>query len=41
LNLKGNMIGDEGICSIAEQLRTCKSLNYLDISLNEIGPVGF
>lgn len=42
LNIKGNIIGDQGIILLANALKESKSqLKELDISLNEIGPVGF
>lgn len=42
LNIKGNIIGDQGIILLANALKESKSsLRELDISLNEIGPVGF
>ena len=41
LNIKGNMIGDDGLILLAESFRDAPSLTYLDISLNEIGPAGF
>jgi|TARA_B110000285_G_C14552572_1_gene349845 hypothetical protein len=41
LNIKGNVIGDQGITLIAGALREVPQLNQLDISLNEIGPTGF
>jgi hypothetical protein len=41
LNLKGNVIGDQGITEIAGALRDVPSLTELDVSLNEIGPTGF
>ena len=41
LNIKGNMIGDDGIIYLAENLKTATALSFLDISLNEIGPAGF
>ena len=41
LNIKGNMIGDDGIIVLAESLKDANRLTYLDISLNEIGPAGF
>ena len=41
LNIKGNIIGDDGLILIAQSLRDAPSLKDLDISLNEIGPVGF
>jgi Ran GTPase-activating protein (RanGAP) involved in mRNA processing and transport len=41
LNIKGNMIGDDGVILLAESLKDAINLTYLDISLNEIGPAGF
>jgi Ran GTPase-activating protein (RanGAP) involved in mRNA processing and transport len=41
LNIKGNIIGDEGMILIAESLSSSPCLKELDISLNEIGPAGF
>ena len=42
LNLKGNVIGDQGIIMISQALKESKmTLKELDISLNEIGPHGF
>jgi Ran GTPase-activating protein (RanGAP) involved in mRNA processing and transport len=41
LNIKGNIIGDEGMILIAESLASAPCLKELDISLNEIGPSGF
>ena len=39
LNIKGNVIGDQGIILIAQALKESKmNLKELDISLNEIGP---
>ena len=35
------MIGDNGIIHLIEGLISAKRLTYLDISLNEIGPIGF
>jgi Ran GTPase-activating protein (RanGAP) involved in mRNA processing and transport len=35
------MIGDDGLVLLAEALKTCPTLTFLDISLNEIGPLGF
>ena len=35
------MIGDDGIILLAESLKNGGSLQYLDISLNEVGPAGF
>jgi len=34
-------MGDDGVILLAESLKCAPSLTYLDISLNEIGPVGF
>ena len=41
LNLKGNIIGDEGLILLSQNLKDATSLKELDISLNEIGPAGF
>jgi len=41
LNIKGNMIGDDGMLLISECLKDAIMLQHLDISLNEIGPAGF
>ena len=41
LNIKGNIIGDEGMILIAQSLPQAPNLKELDISLNEIGPQGF
>ena len=42
LNLKGNVIGDQGIVVLAQALAATKApLRELDISLNEVGPIGF
>ena len=41
LNIKGNMIGDDGIIALSKSLYNNQSLKVLDISLNEIGPSGF
>jgi len=35
------MMGDDGLILLAESLKSASTLTYLDISLNEIGPVGF
>ena len=35
------MIGDDGVILLAESLRDAENLTHIDISLNEIGPVGF
>ena len=35
------MIGDDGIILLAESLRDNDTIQFLDISLNEIGPAGF
>ena len=35
------MIGDDGLVLLAESLKTCPTMTYLDISLNEVGPLGF
>jgi len=41
LNIKGNIIGDEGMVFIAQALPAAVQLKELDISLNEVGPIGF
>lgn len=41
LNLKGNIIGDEGCELIAESLRFNKTMVELDLSFNEITLNGF
>lgn len=41
LNIKGNIIGDDGCVLLAESLVGNKKLLKLDISLNEIGSTGF
>ena len=41
LNIKGNVIGDQGMILIAQSLRDAPQLKELDVSLNEIGPTGF
>lgn len=41
LNMKGNVIGDEGIMLIAAALKEAPNLKEIDISLNEVGPAGF
>jgi Ran GTPase-activating protein (RanGAP) involved in mRNA processing and transport len=41
LNIKGNIIGDEGCKFLAESLHHNDMLKTLDISLNEIGQQGF
>ena len=41
LNIKGNMIGDDGVVLLAESIREAQNLWYMDIGLNEIGPSGF
>ena len=41
LNVKGNIIGDEGCLILADALSGNEKLRELDISLNEIGPNGF
>jgi len=41
LNIKGNIIGDDGCVFLAKALVGNKALKDLDISLNEIGPMGF
>lgn len=35
------MIGDDGAMLLAESLRDAPRLEFLDVSLNEIGPAGF
>lgn len=41
LNIRGNIIGDEGMVLLSQSLPAATSLKELDISLNEIGPQGF
>lgn len=41
LNIKGNIIGDQGVIMLAQSLRMAPNLKELDVSLNEIGPAGF
>jgi Ran GTPase-activating protein (RanGAP) involved in mRNA processing and transport len=41
LNIKSNGIGDEGIECLANALKATPKLKEIDISFNEIGPVGF
>jgi Ran GTPase-activating protein (RanGAP) involved in mRNA processing and transport len=41
LNLKGNVIGDEGCVYLSKAIRNNRTLRDLDISMNEIGPIGF
>ena len=41
LNIKGNIIGDDGLILIAQAIRDAPHLKELDVSLNEIGPTGF
>ena len=41
LNIKGNIIGDEGMILLAQSMSSSTQLKELDISLNEIGPAGF
>ena len=41
LNIKGNIIGDDGWILLSESLVGNKTLKEIDISLNEIGPTGF
>lgn len=40
LNVRGNSIRDEGLIYLAEAIRKNFSLEELDISLNEITPIG-
>lgn len=40
LNVKGNSIRDEGLIYLAEAIRKNFSLEELDISLNDITPIG-
>lgn len=35
------MIGDHGVIALMDALKFCKKLKFLDVSLNEIGPLGF
>ena len=41
LNIKGNVIGDQGMILLAQSLQYAPNLKELDVSLNEIGPTGF
>jgi len=42
LNIKGNVIGDQGLVYLAQALVASNNrIKELDISLNEIGPQGF
>lgn len=41
LNIKANVIGDEGCALLAAALEGNEKIKELDISLNEIGPQGF
>lgn len=41
LNIKGNVIGDQGLILLSQSLRDATRLKELDVSLNEIGPAGF
>jgi len=41
LNIKGNVIGDQGMILLAQSLREAPTLKEIDVSLNEIGPTGF
>jgi len=41
LNIKGNVIGDQGMILLAQSLQSAPRLKELDVSLNEIGPTGF
>ena len=41
LNIKGNVIGDQGMILLAQSLRFAQNLIEIDVSLNEIGPTGF
>ena len=41
LNIKGNVIGDQGMILLAQSLIHAPNLKELDVSLNEIGPTGF
>ena len=41
LNIKGNVIGDQGMILLAQSLVSAPNLKELDVSLNEIGPTGF
>ena len=40
LHLRGNALKDEGLEMLAEAIRENKSLEELDVSINEITPVG-
>jgi Ran GTPase-activating protein (RanGAP) involved in mRNA processing and transport len=41
LNIKGNVIGDQGMVLLAKGIAQAPNIRELDISLNEIGPDGF
>ena len=41
LNIKGNVIGDQGMVLLAKGIAQAPNIKELDISLNEIGPDGF
>mmetsp|Transcript_51396 Transcript_51396/g.70543 ORF Transcript_51396/g.70543 Transcript_51396/m.70543 type:complete len:99 (-) Transcript_51396:406-702(-) len=41
LNIKGNVIGDQGLILLSQSLRDATRLKELDVSLNEVGPAGF
>ncbi len=41
LNIRGNIIGDEGCVLIAQALQGNERIKEIDISLNEVGPTGF
>jgi Ran GTPase-activating protein (RanGAP) involved in mRNA processing and transport len=41
VNIKGNIISDEGLVLLASALISSPNLKELDISLNEVGPAGF
>ena len=41
MNIKGNVIGDQGMIFLAQSLHEAPNLRELDVSLNEIGPTGF
>eukprot|EP00826_Nyctotherus_ovalis_P040438 TRINITY_DN3991_c0_g10_i1.p2 TRINITY_DN3991_c0_g10~~TRINITY_DN3991_c0_g10_i1.p2 ORF type:complete len:110 (+),score=34.98 TRINITY_DN3991_c0_g10_i1:306-635(+) len=39
--MKGNFIGDEGLSLVASALENNKIMQEIDVSFNEIGPIGF
>jgi Ran GTPase-activating protein (RanGAP) involved in mRNA processing and transport len=40
LNLKGNILGDDGVFALVESLRDNEILRELNLGVNEIGPLG-